>query len=322
MVVGAGVSGLTCAVTLAEAGHRVEVVASELSRDTVSARAAAIWYPYLAEPRHRILEWSRRTREVLNELADQAVDGAAGCGVSRVRMLEVFDRRPEGDPWWRPAVEDLRPARPDELPEGAAYGHRVEVPLADVTLYLPYLEERLRRSGATLRRLTAPLESLADVAAPGRLVVNCSGLGAGPMCDDDRLYPVRGQVAHIEPPGAGPARVWDQGPGRLTYVLPRTRDWVLGGTAEAHRADLEPQPETTEAILRRARRLAPEVAGCVVRDVVVGLRPARDQVRLERQETPCGPVVHDYGHGGAGFTLSWGCAEEVRLLVQEGSVGR
>ena len=45
----------------------------------------------------------------------------------------------------------------------------------------------------------------------------------------------------------------------------------------------------------------------------VGLRPFRKSgVRLERDQLSDGrTVIHNYGHGGAGFTLSWGCAEEV-----------
>jgi len=39
-------------------------------------------------------------------------------------------------------------------------------------------------------------------------------------------------------------------------------------------------------------------------------------VRLEAGLLPSGRrVVHDYGHGGSGFTLSWGCADEVARLV-------
>jgi D-amino-acid oxidase len=53
--------------------------------------------------------------------------------------------------------------------------------------------------------------------------------------------------------------------------------------------------------------------GTVLRDQT-GLRPVRPTVRVERE----GRVVHNYGHGGAGYTLSWGCAQEVvRLLVGE-----
>lgn len=51
----------------------------------------------------------------------------------------------------------------------------------------------------------------------------------------------------------------------------------------------------------------------------VGLRPARDRVRLELEikgNEKNGPrIVHNYGHGGAGITLSVGCAEEAADLV-------
>ena len=45
----------------------------------------------------------------------------------------------------------------------------------------------------------------------------------------------------------------------------------------------------------------------------VGLRPVRPEVRLEA----AGRVVHCYGQGGAGVTVSWGCADEVARLVGE-----
>jgi D-amino-acid oxidase len=39
-------------------------------------------------------------------------------------------------------------------------------------------------------------------------------------------------------------------------------------------------------------------------------------VRLEREEHGDGtPLVHCYGHGGAGVTLSWGCAADVVALI-------
>src|SRR5690349_11395632 len=58
-VVGAGVVGLSCALRLLEAGHRVDVLARELPLETTSAAAAAIWFPYRAWPRERVLDWSR-----------------------------------------------------------------------------------------------------------------------------------------------------------------------------------------------------------------------------------------------------------------------
>ncbi|NSL43834.1 amino acid oxidase, partial [Streptomyces sp. 8P21H-1] len=50
----------------------------------------------------------------------------------------------------------------------------------------------------------------------------------------------------------------------------------------------------------------------------VGLRPVRGAVRLERvaPDGGGGMLVHNYGHGGAGVTVAWGCAEVVLELVR------
>jgi len=95
------------------------------------------------------------------------------------------------------------------------------------------------------------------------------------------------------------------------YVVPRSRDVVVGGTATEGEWSRTPTPEVASAILRRALRLVPELAGAEVLGHRVGLRPSRSEVRLER----VGDVVHCYGHGGAGVTLSWGCAREVAELL-------
>ncbi|MPY85865.1 MAG: FAD-dependent oxidoreductase, partial [Actinophytocola sp.] len=97
-----------------------------------------------------------------------------------------------------------------------------------------------------------------------------------------------------------------------TYVVPRIHDIVVGGTAQQGEWNRQPDQATAAEILRRARALVPELAGAEVVNHRVGLRPARPTVRLESERTEEGSgVVHCYGHGGAGVTLSWGCAAEV-----------
>jgi D-amino-acid oxidase len=99
-------------------------------------------------------------------------------------------------------------------------------------------------------------------------------------------------------------------------VHPRSTDCILGGTLEVGSWDTTPDPAQTAAILERCADIAPAVAGAPVIDTVVGLRPGRPQVRLERDADllPV-PVVHNYGHGGAGVTIGWGCARDVAVLV-------
>ena len=56
-MVGAGVSGLSCAIRLLEKGHDVRVMAKEFSPDLVSDVAAALWYPFLAHPIEKTDRW-------------------------------------------------------------------------------------------------------------------------------------------------------------------------------------------------------------------------------------------------------------------------
>lgn len=57
--------------------------------------------------------------------------------------------------------------------------------------------------------------------------------------------------------------------------------------------------------------------GAEVLSAWAGLRPARQSgVRLEVEQLPGGRLlVHNYGHGGSGHTLHWGCAGHVAELI-------
>ena len=43
----------------------------------------------------------------------------------------------------------------------------------------------------------------------------------------------------------------------------------------------------------------------------------RTEVRLDKEIISDKIVIHNYGHGGSGVTLSWGCAEEVVEIANE-----
>ena len=97
----------------------------------------------------------------------------------------------------------------------------------------------------------------------------------------------------------------------LMYAIPRAGECVLGGTNDISENG-EPDPADTARIVSEATR----VLGTGALEVIqprVGLRPfRRTGVRLECERLADGrTVIHNYGHGGSGFTLSWGCAEAV-----------
>jgi len=174
--------------------------------------------------------------------------------------------------------------------------------------YLAYLVDRLRGAGGDVTRL-----ALAALPRHGDVVVNCTGLGSRLLAGDTAVYPVRGQVVRLEQIGL--ARVWLDS-ATVTYVVPRSHDIVVGGTSDDGSWDRRPDPATARAILRRATELVPELADARVLGHRVGLRPARDRVRLELEPREgAAPVIHCYGHGGAGVTVSWGCADEVASLA-------
>lgn len=314
-VVGAGVVGLSCAVRLAEAGPAVRVVAREAPLATTSAVAAAMWFPYLAEPRERVMAWAAATRLELERLArDEPASGVVVRELVVVASTAVTAASPA--PWWADGAAGWRAAAAEELPPGRPGAYLTPVPVAESPRYLPWLAARLAAAGATLELRPQGLASLDEAAAGADVVVDCSGLGARELAGDASVVPVRGQVVLVAAPGVARAYVDDEDPAGPAYVIPRRDDCVVGGTADAGAWDTTPDSATTAAILGRATALVPALAGAPVLAVRCGLRPVRPEVRLERGLTAAGvPVVHCYGHGGSGLTLSWGCAGEVAALV-------
>jgi D-amino-acid oxidase len=321
-VVGAGVIGLTTAVTLEERGHDVRVVAAATGDATTSAVAGAVWFPYRVGPPDRVAVWATRTRAWLTELvADRTagVDLLTGYEI----VADIPSRAPsdgtwppppgiEGPapptPWWAAGIAIERAPAPVA---GAPMAWTFSAPRVEPVRFLPWLAARLRR----------PIEPrvVIDLAAePGDAVVDCTGLAARELAGDETIYPLLGQVVMTEPGDVDRSITItdDRDPDALFYVIPRRDELVLGGCSLPWPpgAAAEVDPAITTRILDHARALGLPIGP--VRRVRAGLRPYRLEVRLERDARDP-RVIHNYGHGGAGFTLSRGCAEEVAALLAE-----
>ncbi|MDP9093290.1 MAG: FAD-binding oxidoreductase [Actinomycetota bacterium] len=304
-VVGAGIVGLATAWRMRQSGHEVDIVAAEIGEQTTSAIAAALWMPYRALPEREVVRWAARGLDVLSTMA---TDPRTGVDLRTGRVL-YRERTP--DPWWAEAAPPLHRLDQAQRPAGFADGIELTVPVVDTPVHLRWLVDQLERVGTPVTR--RHVGALEEAARDVDVVVNCAGLGAGALVGDHDLHPVRGQVLLVEQVGLQSWVLDETDPVDLTYVVPRRDTIVLGGTALAGDCDDAVRPETAEAILRRAVGLVPRLAGARVLGHQVGLRPARSAVRLERD----GDVIHCYGHGGAGVTLAYGCAQDVDELLSQ-----
>ena len=306
-IIGAGVSGLTCGIVFAENGFEVSVLADEVGDKTNSAAAAAIWYPYDVGPGAEVVPWALISYGRFLELTR-----SPQTGVFLVE-LRVFSR--DGPitppPWAQPFV--TRPLGAGEIPAAFAEGFSIRVPLIETTKYLAYLKSRLTNAGGSITAGTR-FNDLAEVENSFDFIVNCTGIGARELVPDPELEPHRGQVAIVGRFDLPYAVVCDDPP--LMYAIPRSNDCVFGGTNDVS-DDREPDSVATARIINECERVLGSSDTVLLRERV-GLRPCRaggvrvaaEKLRDDRT------VIHNYGHGGAGFTLSWGCAQTVLELAR------
>ncbi|GAA1361099.1 NAD(P)/FAD-dependent oxidoreductase [Streptomyces beijiangensis] len=299
IVVGGGVIGLTTAIVLAESGHRVRVWSRDPAGGTTSAVAGALWWPYRIEPERLVGDWALESLRVYEELA--ADPGATG--VRLVNGVQYGERLDGLGPWAQHVAG---------LTEDAE-GLWARLPLIDMPVHLGWLRARLETAGGTVEeRAVTDLHEI-----PAGTVVNCTGLGARDLVPDPEVRPVRGQLVVVENPGI---EEWftsvDHTSSETTYAFPQPGGLILGGTAQEDVWDLRPDPAVAEAIVARCARIRPEVANAKVLEHRVGLRPVRPSVRIEREETGTPLLlVHNYGQGGAGVTVAWGCARAAARLT-------
>lgn len=232
-------------------------------------------------------------------------------------MRESLALYPEdpGEPHWADAVGDVRRATPGELPPGYAHGLRFVLPLVEMPTYLPDLLREAVEAGCEVVYRRVP--GIGDLLRlQPNVVVNAAGLAAGTLAGDDSMYPVRGQIVRVPNPGLKMSVRDESHPAGRAYVHPRSQDVILGGTLDTGAWDTTPDPDRTASILSRCAAIVPALAGIQPLESVVGLRPGRPEIRVETDTTSLPvPVVHNYGHGGSGITVGWGCAAEVVDLV-------
>ncbi|MBO6525102.1 MAG: FAD-binding oxidoreductase [Balneolaceae bacterium] len=310
-ILGSGVSGLTSAITLLEHGYDVQIVTKEKTEETTSAVAGAIWFPYEARPFKKVNAWSL---ESFNKF--KALSKDASTGISMIDYAIILNTSEK--PWW------LQSIPPDHIISDSVSGfynkdysgYIVNIPLIETPVYLPWLVNHFKSLGGSFSiREISDLDELNEFD----LAINCTGLGAKKLFGDTEMYPIQGQVVRVSPDSSVRGMATDFHFGKnseeMAYIIPRKDGIILGGSARLDVDSIKPDPEFSSRIIDYNSEYEQKLKELPVLETKVGLRPGRSEIRLEKD--PNFSVVHNYGHGGAGYTVSWGCANSVLELVRK-----
>src|SRR5207247_10820767 len=168
-IVGAGVSGLTCGVLFAERGCHIAIFAKETGQQTTSGAAAALWFPYDAEPAKKVIRWALQTYKVLVDLSKNS-----RSGVSMIELRQFSRTRDIQIPQWAIRLGARQINRNKVLPAFTS-GFMMNVPLMDTTIYLDYLAKRFLAAGGKING-GVRFEKLEAVSPEFHLVINFFGI--------------------------------------------------------------------------------------------------------------------------------------------------
>jgi len=247
-VLGAGAVGLATARVLQERGYRVRVLAKDFPPHTTSNLAGAEWLPVGVATGDDDASRARFTRIVRASWRRFRALVGDTWGVYQRPHYEVgHARRLLAD-----VPEDLV-AAPEVLAKlpfahSKRPGERFTTMLIEPPTYLAELVRSVLLAGGVMQARTFA-EPAEVVTLPEAAVVNCLGLGAGSVFDDDAVQPVRGQLVHVFPQQL-PYLLSHEG----GYLFPRRDCMVLGGTYEVGVAEASPDRRACADILAGHRR--------------------------------------------------------------------
>ncbi|KAK7500518.1 hypothetical protein BaRGS_00008093 [Batillaria attramentaria] len=304
-VVGAGVMGLSSAVAIQRAlpNARVTIMADKFTTDTTSDGAGGLFVPYAVDTDKDILrKWAVEGRRHFYHLAFSEHSRVTGVYLSHgydLSTVPLTEPHPHLD-----FVLSRRRMNAEEISTFQPYyvdGYHVVTVIVEGRKYLPWLTARFQEKGGLIA--TRKIHSFDELEGKYDVVVNCAGLGSQTLTGDEQLKPERGQILRVYAPWI---KFFIHANDNF-YFFPSSENAAIGGTRQLDRYDVTPDASDTEAIWEKAVKRLPSVKGAKRLWEWAGLRPHRGPPR----------IVHNYGHGYYGISLSWGTGVHVAEMVDD-----
>ena len=309
-VVGHGIIGLTSALKLLEARHEVTIYFREDVPDLTTLALEAYWWPYRIYPEASVRVWAKATFEWYRRFIDQSY-----LGVSFKKHLRFCFDQDESNYAFE-LFSDWKEINPSDHGVSCKLAYEMQLPSIEPAIFLGHLKQLVAAKGASF--VHAELSSLEELSSKHPIVINCSGLGARELANDQSVFPVRGQCVSVARPSTLPDATliykWEND---FASIITRGARCVLGGTSQQGDSSRQPRLDDTNSIIKKCAAVNQLLGQPDVFEAKVGIRPGRPSVRLEVEKLASDLIViHNYGHGGGGFTVAWGCAQEVAALLR------
>jgi glycine/D-amino acid oxidase-like deaminating enzyme len=249
-VIGCGAVGLATARLLQRRGLDVTIYAKDVPPGTTSNMSAA-WFsaglggsdPALLTPEY-MRQHGRAARLSHRYYQDLIGDHYGVRWIERYALSESPPEAPTSPNPLADLVPENVPLAPNEHAFPRSYAQHTWTMLIEPTIYLDaILCDFLLAGGRLVVRDFDTLEAL--LAVPEGLIMNCTGLGAKALFDDDALTPAKGQMIVLLPQ---PEVDYIMGTTGLS-TIPRRDGVALGQTWESGEWSLEPNPTETRRVM-------------------------------------------------------------------------
>lgn len=366
IVIGAGISGITTALTLQLLGHKTEIYTDQTVNqvdDKNKHPEFASYFPSASVIPHSVYSDQLKDLFLLSQSTFYELRKQVFPGVTIHKHFEIFEPEPKQPAYcnWMLNLRDIDELDPDTIPRRPdakqLHGWMFDCLFADWSLYFPALVKLYEKVGGKITQQKLEPGDINNL--PAETIINCSGTGAPYLFDDpldDHLIQ-RGHLLHnpdapvitnsdneiISYNYTPPASVYADSDGNPcdVYYYPRKDGWILGGSRQSGTLNEDNRDQTQD--LEKSY----EIDGISLPSQIVDLnneilehtfncsldhpselvpsfgyryiRSKNNGLRLESESINNKTIFHNYGHGGAGVTLSWGCALKIaeNIVSQE-----
>ncbi len=348
IVVGAGISGFTTALLLKKAGYKVSIYYEEFPLSKLSDPTFASLYPAASVIPHSVYHPELNQIFEISQSIFSTLYQNDYPGLKKHKHFELFCFKTDAPDYLNrmsnlKIVSDIdwMPHHPEfKIQEGWVFNCY----FADWDLYFPEIIKEFMRLDGIIINKKIDLNSLNEL--PADVIINCSGIGSNeiesetssPLLLLGHLLKIPNTITPMDPDGNIVS--YNFSPGKEiysntehqpldVYFYPGKKNWTLGGSRFKVSLDttkdnyFKIHDEFPHQIKKINFEILAHTFGITTPDTdkelkKTGIRYLRNRengLRLESENVKEKKIIHNYGHGGAGVTLSWGCSFRILNMV-------